>query len=139
MQQLDLFPVSVRAPQGFLYQPEFLSEADEAELLLYLRGLKLKNYEHGEYIAKRKVRWFTGTAMPVPIQRLRNAVAQWAGINPERIDNALVSKYEAGAPIGLHRDRPPYHTVLGVSLGSACRFRLRKRYGKGWKRFMQIA
>ncbi|MEK7511064.1 MAG: alpha-ketoglutarate-dependent dioxygenase AlkB [Patescibacteria group bacterium] len=139
MAQLDLFPTSVRAPHGFIYQPDFLTEEEEVELLQYLHGLKLKNYEHGEYTAKRKVRWFTERALPTPLKILRDAVTDWAGIAPEKIDNALVSKYEAGTPIGWHRDRPPYSTVFGVSLGGTCNFRLRKREGKGWKRFTQIA
>jgi alkylated DNA repair dioxygenase AlkB len=138
MPQLDLFPVSIKAPQGFRYEPGFLTEAEEAMLLAYFHGLKLKPYEHGEYLARRKVRWFTG-AMPQPLMQLRERVAQWAGIGPREIDNALVSRYEPGAPIGWHRDRPPYSAVFGVSLGSDCSFRLRKRDGRGWKRFTQTA
>ncbi|HYF29065.1 MAG TPA: alpha-ketoglutarate-dependent dioxygenase AlkB [Candidatus Paceibacterota bacterium] len=138
MEQLDLFPATVRAPHGFLYQPDFITIEEERELLRYLNGLKLKNYEHGEYVAKRKVRWFSG-AMPAPLALLRDRIALWSGKSPGEFTNALVSKYEPGAPIGWHRDRPPYRAVFGVSLGSECRFRLRKREGQKWKRFTQVA
>jgi alkylated DNA repair dioxygenase AlkB len=38
------------------------------------------------------------------------------------------------AAIGWHRDAPPFGIVAGVSLGSACRFRLRRRIGDRWGR-----
>lgn len=138
MSQLDLFPATVRAPQGFAYEPEFLTPDEEAYLLTYLNGLRLKHYEHGEYIAKRKIRWFADV-LPEPLRVLRDRVAAWAGLHPSQLPNALVSRYEPGTPIGWHRDRPPYRAVLGVSLGGPASFRLRKRDGKGWKRFMQVA
>lgn len=138
MTQLDLFPTSVKAPHGFFYEPDFLTEEEEVAVLQYLHGLKLKNYEHGEYIAKRKVRWFT-EPMPRSLAEIRNRIALWARIPPQSLSNALVSKYEAGAPIGWHRDQPPYSAIFGISLGSDCHFRLRKREGTGWKRFTQIA
>lgn len=38
----------------------------------------------------------------------------------------LVTRYPAGAGIGWHRDAPPFGpVVVGVSLGSACHFRMR--------------
>ncbi|HEY6894144.1 MAG TPA: alpha-ketoglutarate-dependent dioxygenase AlkB, partial [Rhodanobacteraceae bacterium] len=39
--------------------------------------------------------------------------------------HALVTEYRPGAPIGWHRDKPAYGTVVGISLGSACRMRFR--------------
>jgi alkylated DNA repair dioxygenase AlkB len=38
---------------------------------------------------------------------------------------ALVSEYSVGTPIGWHRDAPQFGTIVGISLGSACRMRLK--------------
>ena len=38
----------------------------------------------------------------------------------------LVTDYPARAGIGWHRDAPMFGVVVGVSLGSACRFRFRR-------------
>jgi len=46
----------------------------------------------------------------------------------------LINKYEPGAPIGRHRDRPVFAKVVGVSLLAPCVFRLRRRMGAGFER-----
>lgn len=38
---------------------------------------------------------------------------------------ALVNEYPPGAPIGWHRDAPPFGVVAGLSLLSSCRMRFR--------------
>jgi alkylated DNA repair dioxygenase AlkB len=43
----------------------------------------------------------------------------------------LINKYEPGAPIGWHRDRPVFAEVVGVSLLAPCPFRLRLRLPEG--------
>ena len=45
-----------------------------------------------------------------------------------------MTEYEAGAPIGWHRDRPVYGEVIGVSLLAPCAFRFRRRSGATWTR-----
>jgi alkylated DNA repair dioxygenase AlkB len=40
-----------------------------------------------------------------------------------------------GVGIGWHRDKPHFDEIFGLSLGSACKFRFRKRSGKTWDRF----
>jgi alkylated DNA repair dioxygenase AlkB len=47
----------------------------------------------------------------------------------------LITEYAPGAPIGWHKDRPFFDDVTGLSLASACSFRLRKAVGDGkWQR-----
>jgi alkylated DNA repair dioxygenase AlkB len=48
-----------------------------------------------------------------------------------------VTEY-ASAAIGWHRDRPVFGDVIGISLGSACRFRMRRKRGEGWERASRI-
>jgi alkylated DNA repair dioxygenase AlkB len=40
-----------------------------------------------------------------------------------------IIEYSVGSPIGWHRDIPHFGVVVGISLGAACRIRLRK-YGR---------
>jgi len=47
----------------------------------------------------------------------------------------LVTEYEAGAGIGWHRDKPHFGKVFGLSLGSSCKFRFRRKLPQGWERF----
>jgi hypothetical protein len=44
-EQLDLFTPVPSLPQGFKYQPEFLSPADEQELVRRLAELPFKEFE----------------------------------------------------------------------------------------------
>jgi alkylated DNA repair dioxygenase AlkB len=57
-----------------------------------------------------------------------------AALPPEQFVHALVTRYDPGAPIGWHRDRPHFGTVAGVSLGSETTLRFRKREGAAFRR-----
>ena len=46
----------------------------------------------------------------------------------------MVTEYAPGAAIGWHKDRSVFGDVLGVSLVSPCRFRLRCKAGSTWDR-----
>jgi len=50
-----------------------------------------------------------------------------------------VTEYSAGAGIGWHRDKAMFGDVIGISLLSACTFRLRLRDGDGWRRASVVA
>ena len=65
---------------------------------------------------------------------MRAAAAVLAGIPANEFQQALVTEYGPGAAIGWHRDRPEFGDVVGVSLASPCRFRMRRRKAAGWER-----
>jgi alkylated DNA repair dioxygenase AlkB len=46
----------------------------------------------------------------------------------------LCTEYAEGVGIGWHRDKPHYDRVFGLSLGSACKFRFRRKKAGGWER-----
>ena len=50
-------------------------------------------------------------------------------------EQVLCTEYDVGVGIGWHRDKPHFDEIFGLSLGSACKFRFRKRAGKSWDRF----
>jgi alkylated DNA repair dioxygenase AlkB len=70
-------------------------------------------------------------ATPVPdfLRPLQTRVAAFAGLPPDRLEEVLVTEYQAGAAIGWHRDAPPFGTVIGVSLLSAVKMRLKPMGG----------
>jgi alkylated DNA repair dioxygenase AlkB len=55
---------------------------------------------------------------------------------PKRTDiqHVLVIEYQPGASIGWHRDKNVFGDIIGVSLLSPCRFRLRRKTGSTWER-----
>jgi alkylated DNA repair dioxygenase AlkB len=65
---------------------------------------------------------------------LRERLAPLAGIAPAALEAALLIRYDPGAGIGWHRDRPQYGEVLGLSLGASCVMRLRRRTPAGFER-----
>lgn len=65
---------------------------------------------------------------------LKARAAIWAGLPDESLGQALVTRYRPGAGIGWHRDRPDYDQIIGVSFGSPCILRLRRREGDRWVR-----
>jgi alkylated DNA repair dioxygenase AlkB len=73
---------------------------------------------------------------PTPefIEPIREKAAEFADIEPQTLAHVLVTEYSPGTTIGWHRDRPQYEDVIGISLGSECVFRLRRKAGSSWQR-----
>lgn len=66
---------------------------------------------------------------PIPdwLQSLKARAADFAGLSPAEIVQALIIRYDPGAGIGWHRDRPVFEHVIGISLGAPATLRLRRR------------
>lgn len=131
-------------PAGFLYRDEFLTEAEEADLVRIFRGLEFAAYDCHGYLAKRRIVRYGGsydintrepseTVEPVPefLLGVRERAAEFAGISADTLVQAMVSEYSVGTPIGWHRDAPQFGTIIGISLGSACRMRLKPYQSTG--------
>lgn len=119
-------------PQGFRYQEDFLSEADELALLDAVTHVVFADFEMRGVVARRRVAFFgesygRGAAAPLPdfLLSIRARVSQWAGVSAEAFAMALINEYSPGAPIGWHRDAPQYDIVAGISLASSCRMKFR--------------
>lgn len=135
-------PASV--PEGFVYQPDFLSEADEAELLGAIESENFEAFEFHGYAAKRRsieygLEYDFGSrrasptrAFPDFLLPMRDRAATFAGLSSGALVEGMVLEYPPGAPIGWHRDAPQFGTVIGISLLSAARMRL-KPYNKEGK------
>ncbi|MEJ1965905.1 MAG: alpha-ketoglutarate-dependent dioxygenase AlkB [Gammaproteobacteria bacterium] len=138
MTQAALFP-SLDTPfaNGYAYEPDFLSVAEEAALIAQVEQLPFTYAQYKEFRARRRVVGYGGrfdynanqlnAAAPIPeiLHPLRDRAAAWAGRRPEHLTHALVAEYSEGTPLGWHRDVPDFDLVIGISLLSACRMRFR--------------
>jgi len=131
-------------PEGFHYQPEFLSQTEEADLLQSFRGLEFAAYDYHGYLAKRRVVRYgvnydintkqqhqSEDSIPEFLLQIRARAAKLADLAAEDLVQAMVSEYSPGTPIGWHRDAPQFGSIIGISLASACRFRLKPYRGAG--------
>src|SRR3954469_9742960 len=143
--QLGLFG-GPTLPDGFRYQPDLISVEEERDLLTHIRQLPFKAFEFQGYTGKRRVvsyGWkydFTERRLeprddiPEFLLPLRAKAARFADIDPDQLQQALVTEYDVGAPIGWHRDKAVFGDVIGISLMSAAPFRLRRAIDSGWER-----
>jgi alkylated DNA repair dioxygenase AlkB len=148
--QLSLLEPLPSFPEGLEYRAELVSPAEEAELLAHFRELDFREYEFHGYFGKRRVVSFglhyeanegtVGNTQEIPsfLLPLRQKAADFARLAPSELRQALVTEYTPGAAIGWHRDRPAYRDVIGVSFGSSCRFRFRRKRGSSWERASMI-
>jgi alkylated DNA repair protein (DNA oxidative demethylase) len=106
-----------------------------------IQGLDFSAVEMRGQIARRRVVHFgwrygyatwrvePGTPLPEFLAPLRARAGALAGIEPERLAEALVTEYPPGATIGWHRDAPQFGDVVGISLLASCRLRFRRGPG----------
>ena len=145
--QLALFETPApTGPDGFAYRPEVITPGEEQALAARFAALPFKPYEFRGYLGARRTvafgwRYADGgkaieqvQAIPDFLLAVRDKAAAFAGLEPEALAQAMVIDYPPGAPIGWHRDRPAFETVLGISLKAPCSFRLRRRVGEGFAR-----
>lgn len=72
--------------------------------------------------------------MPEWLVGIRDRMARFACLKPDQLIQALLIRYDVGAGIGWHRDRPIYEHVLGLSVGAPATMRFRKKEGDRWRR-----
>ena len=145
--QKSLFEARAPAlPEGFTYRPEFLSEAEERNLLEGVRTLPFREFEFHGFLGKRRIvsfGWrydFNGGGlqktddMPNFLSAVREKAARFAALATSELQQVLITEYRSGAAIGWHKDRSVFAEVVGISLLSSCLFRLRRRSSAGWER-----
>src|SRR5262245_15328289 len=146
-EQADLFDREVRLPGGFCYRAELMAPECEGALLAQLASLPFQEFEFHGFQAKRRVVWFgwrydfnagglrrTGEPLPSFLISVRERAAAFAEMRPTELQQVLVTEYRPGAAIGWHKDRSDFGVVVGVSLLSACCFRLRRKKEAKWER-----
>ena len=145
--QIDLFGAPQPAwPEGFRYEAEVIDAPTEATMLEHVRALPFRDFEFQGFTAKRRVisfgwqydfgarRLLKADDMPEFLLGLREHAARFARMPATELQHVLVMEYGAGAAIGWHRDKEVFGQVVGISLLSACTFRLRRAADTGWQR-----
>ena len=73
-------------------------------------------------------------AIPDWLLPLRARAARFACLQPDEFVQALLIRYDPGAGIGWHRDRPVFDHIVGISLGAPATMRFRRRRPGGFGR-----
>lgn len=145
-EQFVLFEEERPEPEGLRYAADFVSPTIEMKLILAIQTLPLQPFQFGEFEGKRRVASF-GFRYNYDLRKLQRAepIPAWLaeivgnvetfGGPATRIQQVLCTEYGVGVGIGWHRDKPHFDRIFGLSLGSACKFRFRKRTAKTWDRF----
>lgn len=130
-------PAPTSAPHGFVYQPEFVTPAEEAELVAFAQALPLEEARYLQYTARRRIVSFGGSydfssrelrpagLVPEALYPIRSRIARLMGVPSEALNHVLVAEYQPGTPLGWHRDVPDFGVVGGLSLLGFARMRFR--------------
>lgn len=145
--QHSLFDLSPPpGPEGWAYRAGLISTDEEDALVRTIAELPFAPFDFQGFRGNRRIVSFGGRydfsagrllqADPLPafLEPLRAKAAEFAGLAPADLRQILVTEYAPGAGIGWHRDRPQFDKVVGVSLGSACVLRFRRKTGERWER-----
>ncbi|MDB5708640.1 MAG: 2OG-Fe(II) oxygenase [Sphingomonas bacterium] len=145
--QPDLFGAAPPAmPPGVDYGEAVIDAGEEATLLAQLEHVAVAPFRFQGWTGKRLTASFGwrydfddasfAAADPLPdfLASLRDRGARFAGLAPADLVHALVVRYDPGAGIGWHRDRPLFEHVIGISLAAPATLRLRRRRPGGFDR-----
>jgi len=144
MTLLNLFDAPV--VPGLSMRLDFIDAAEAADLVAHIDGTGLSPFRFQQWTGKRLTRSYgwsydfeTGrfdAAAPIPdwLDDLKGRAASFAGLAPEELSQALLIRYDPGAGIGWHKDRPVFEHVVGISLGSNATLRFRRRTTAGFER-----
>jgi len=131
---------------GLAYREGFVSEREAVPLVERLEAEDLTPFRFHGWLGNRKIKTYGwrydfddasfAPAEPIPewLHPVRAKAAQLAGIAPEDFAHVLLARYDPGAGIGWHRDRPQFEDVVGISLGSPATMRFRQRTPDGFRR-----
>ncbi len=143
--QHELFAPAALVP-GLTLIGEAIGASEDAALAAHLDAAPLAPFQFGQWQGKRLTasygsgydftRQRVAEAPPMPewLLALRATLAPLVGKQPEDFVQALLIRYDPGAGIGWHRDRPQYGEVIGLSLTAPATLRLRRRRPGGFER-----
>lgn len=140
---LDLFDVPVIP--GLATASDFLSADEERALIAAIDTQEMTPFRFQQWTGKRLTLSFgwkydfqsgalsRSEPMPDWLLPVRDRAAAFAGLDSEEIVQSLLTRYDTGAGIGWHRDRPIYEHVMGISLGAPAAMRFRRERDGRWE------
>ncbi len=141
---LDLFDRPVLP--GLAAMSDFITGTEEQALIAAIDAVSLSPFRFQGWTGKRLTASFgwsydfdagllrQGDPIPDWLLPFRDRAADFAGLSPSELVQALLIRYDAGAGVGWHKDRPHFEHVVGLSLGSPTTMRFRRRRGGGFER-----
>ena len=144
MSQADLFAEPLI--DGLDYREDFITPAEHDRFVDQLAAEDLTPFRFHGWLGNRKTKTYGwrydfddasfAPADPIPdwLLPVRARAAGFAGVEPDDFVHVLLARYDPGAGIGWHRDRPQFEQVVGISLGAAATIRFRQRAGDGFRR-----
>ena len=133
---------------GLRSEEAFVTADDERALIAAIDALALTPFQFQGWTGKRLTHSFglhydfergslaPAAPMPAWLATIRARAEGFAGVASGSFVQALLIRYDPGAGIGWHRDRPHFDHVVGISLGAAAAMRFRRRTGE---RFARVA
>jgi alkylated DNA repair dioxygenase AlkB len=143
--QHELFAPVPLVP-GLKMVEDAISAGDDATLAAHLDAAPLAPFQFGQWQGKRltasygsgydfaRQRVSEAPRLPDWLLDLRARLAPLVGRRAQDFVEALLIRYDPGAGIGWHRDRPQYGEIIGLSLTAPATLRLRRRTGTGFER-----
>jgi len=140
----DLFDTAVLP--GFAYGDDMISAEEERALIAHIDSSALSPFRFQQWTGKRLTqsygwsydfasgRFAPTEPMPAWLEPFKVRAAHFAGLKPTDLVQALLIRYDPGAGIGWHRDRPVFEHVIGMSLGEPAKMRFRRRIGTKFER-----
>jgi DNA oxidative demethylase len=134
------------APAGLTQADVIVAPDEEQALIAGIDASGLSPFRFHGWEGKRLTRSFgwrydfddasLAPTDPLPdwLLPLRDRAARFAGLAAKDLVQALLIRYDPGATIGWHRDRPVFAHILGISLGTNAVMRFRRRRGERFER-----
>jgi alkylated DNA repair protein (DNA oxidative demethylase) len=131
---------------GLAMRSGFITVEEESDLIAGINTQELSPFRFQQWTGKRLTRSFgwsydfergtfsPTTAIPDWLEPLKAQAAGFAGLGADDLVQALLIRYDPGAGIGWHKDRPVFEHVVGISLGNPAMLRLRRRREAGFDR-----
>ena len=131
---------------GLTQADAIVTKSEEQALIAAIDGVELSPFRFHGWLGKRLTASYgwrydfdtasfgPADAIPDWLLPLREKAAEFARLEPDDFVQALLIRYDPGAGIGWHRDRPVFEHVLGISLGVPATMRFRRRRPGGFDR-----
>ena len=142
--QPDLFERPALA--GLMQGEAIVTPSEEQALIASIDGVEMSPFRFHGWLGNRLTASYGwrydfdtasfGPTDPIPdwLLPLRERAARFARLKPADLVQALLIRYDPGAGIGWHRDRPVFEHILGISLGAPTTMRFRRRRPGGFDR-----
>ena len=135
---------------GLSQADAFVTPGEEQRLIASIDAVELSPFRFHGWLGKRltasygwrydfdEASFVPAEAIPDWLLPLRAKAARFAALEPGELVQALLIRYDPGAGIGWHRDRPVFEHVLGISLEAPATMRFRRRKPGGFDRVSRL-